>query len=72
VPGHAAGAVALVLLAFGTALSMALLSSAFGHALGRGPLARGLRRAVPGFGVAGLLFGAWYALGALGTLPYVF
>jgi ABC-type nickel/cobalt efflux system permease component RcnA len=71
VPGRAAGAVALVLLALGTALSMALLSSAFGHALGRGPLVHGLRRAVPTLGVAGVLFGTWYALGALGTLPYL-
>jgi hypothetical protein len=28
--------------------------------------------AVPAFGAAGVLFGSWYALGALGTVPYVF
>ena len=36
------------------------------------PLRRRLRVAVPAFGAAGVLFGAWYALGALGTVPYVF
>jgi hypothetical protein len=72
VPGRAASAVALVLLALGMALSMALLSSVLGHALGRAPLVQDLRRAVPTAGVAGVLFGSWYALAALGTLPYAF
>ncbi len=51
---------------------MALFSWAFGHALASGRLRDPLRRAVPAFGIAGLLFGTWYALGALGTVPYVF
>jgi cytochrome c biogenesis protein CcdA len=72
VPGEKASAVALAVFAAGTALSMALLSWAFGHALASRPLRHTMRRAVPGFGTAGLLFGTWYALGALGTVPYVF
>jgi cytochrome c biogenesis protein CcdA len=72
VPGETASAVALAVFAAGTALSMALLSWAFGHALASQPLRHTLRRAVPAFGTAGVLFGAWYALGALGTVPYVF
>lgn len=63
---------ALLLFAGATAVSMALLSSAFGDALARGPVVRRLRRLVPALGVASLLFGAWYTLGALELVPYVF
>lgn len=61
VPGRAASLMALVVFAAGTAVSMAALSWGFGYVLGRGPL---LQRAIPAFGVAGVLFGAWYALAA--------
>ncbi len=64
--------VALLLFAAATAVSMALLSTVFGHALARGPVVRQLRRVVPALGVLSLLFGAWYALGALEVVPYVF
>jgi ABC-type nickel/cobalt efflux system permease component RcnA len=72
VPGETASAVALGVLAVATALSMALLSWAFGRALASRPLRQTLRRVAPAFGTAGLLFGAWYALGALNAVPYVF
>ena len=72
VPAEAASVVALAGLAAGTALSMALLSRGFGRMLASRPLRRRLRLAVPAFRAAGVLFGAWYALGALGTVPYVF
>lgn len=72
VPGEAASAAALAVLAAGTAYSMALLSWGFGRALASRPLRRRLRATVPAFGAAGLLFGTWYALGALGTVPYAF
>jgi cytochrome c biogenesis protein CcdA len=72
VPGEAASAAAVAVLAAGTALSMALLSWGFGRALASRPLRRRLRATVPAFGAAGLLFGTWYALGALGTVPYAF
>jgi ABC-type nickel/cobalt efflux system permease component RcnA len=64
--------VALFLFAGATAASMAVLSSAFGVALARGPVSRRLRRVLPALGVASLLFGAWYTLGALEVLPYLF
>jgi hypothetical protein len=64
VPGRAASVVALAVFALGTAVSMAVLSFGFGYALGRGPLLERVRVAVPLFGMAGLLFGAWYALAA--------
>ncbi len=63
-PSRAQSVVALVLFAGATALSMALLSTAFGYALVRGPVARRLVRLVPLLGVASLLFGVWYAISA--------
>ena len=72
VPGTAASLAALLVFALGTAISMAVLSNAFGHALKRGPLLVRVRAAVPAFGAASVLFGAWYALGALNAVPYAF
>jgi ABC-type nickel/cobalt efflux system permease component RcnA len=72
VPGETASAVALLVLAAGTAVSMAALSWGFGRMLASRPLRRRLRLVVPAFGVCGVLFGAWYGLGALGTVPYLF
>ncbi|MDQ3911594.1 MAG: hypothetical protein M3305_07485 [Actinomycetota bacterium] len=63
---------ALVLFAAGTALSMALLSTAFGLAIAGGPIGRNFGRVVPVLGVLGVAFGAWYAAGALGILAYPF
>ena len=63
---------ALVLFAVGTAVSMALLSTAFGLAIAGGPLGRNFERVAPVLGVLGVAFGAWYALGALGMVVYPF
>ena len=71
-PDRADSVVALVVFAVGTAAAMALCSAAFGQLLAHGPVARRLVRLVPVFGAAGVLFGLWYGLGALDTLPYVF
>jgi cytochrome c biogenesis protein CcdA len=57
--------VALVVFAAATAISMALVSTAFGHALARGAVKRRLEELVPVLGAASLLFGVWYSLGAL-------
>jgi high-affinity nickel permease len=62
-PGVAA--LCLLVLAGGAALSMALLSAAFGYALAKGSLFRRVAAATPVLGVGGLLFGLWYALAAL-------
>lgn len=72
IPGRAQAAAALALFAAATALSMALVSTAFGQALSRGPLPRRMTAAVPALGTASLLFGVWYALGAVHVLPYYF
>jgi ABC-type nickel/cobalt efflux system permease component RcnA len=62
---------ALVLFASATALSMALVSVGFGRALATGPARRRRATLTPGFAALALLFGAWYALGALEVVPYV-
>ncbi len=67
---QAAGA--LLLFAAGTAVSMALLSTAFGLAIAGGPVGRNFERVAPVLGVLGVAFGAWYALGALGMVVYPF
>ena len=59
---------ALGILAAFTALSMTLLTTGFGLTLGR----RSLGRLAPALGVASLVFGLWYALGAQNLLPYYF
>jgi ABC-type nickel/cobalt efflux system permease component RcnA len=69
-PGQAEAVAALVVLALGTALSMAALSSTFGFAITRGPALRRMLAFAPAMGTVTLAFGAWYALGALGAVPY--
>lgn len=61
---------ALALFAGCTALSMALLSTGFGAALGSARGRRSLHRIAPALGCASLAFGVWYALGALQLAPY--
>jgi ABC-type nickel/cobalt efflux system permease component RcnA len=67
-PVQATGA--LVIFAGGTAVSMALLSTAFGLAIARGPIARNFERFTPALGTFSLAFGTWYMLGALGVVAY--
>jgi hypothetical protein len=68
---HTLALVALALFAGCTAISMAVLSTGFGYALGRPRIQRAFGRVVPAFGAFGICFGAWYALGALALVPYV-
>jgi ABC-type nickel/cobalt efflux system permease component RcnA len=72
IPGRVPAVAALALFAGATAISMAVLSSAFGRALARGPMARRFAALAPAFGTLSLLFGVWYALGALDAVPYAF
>ncbi len=62
---------ALLVLAVGTAVSMAVLSSTFGWAITRGPVLRRILAFAPAMGFLTLAFGAWYALGAIGAVPYM-
>jgi ABC-type nickel/cobalt efflux system permease component RcnA len=69
-PAEAAGA--LLIFATGTAVSMALLSTALGLAIATGPLRRNFERVAPVLGVLAAFFGFWYAAGALGIVAYPF
>ena len=64
-PGAGERVAALVVLAVGTAVSMAAVSAGFGYALARGPLVRRFEQAAPVLGSFSLAFGVWYGLGAL-------
>ena len=72
IPDHAVGVAALLLFALFTAVSMALASTTFGLALSRGPVRRRFSALAPVLGMASLVFGAWYAFAAVGTVPYAF
>ncbi|MGH7509867.1 MAG: hypothetical protein ACREMZ_10385 [Gemmatimonadales bacterium] len=56
------GITALVLFAGAAAAAMGLVSSAFGYALAREPVARRLTTVVPLLALGSLAFGAWYVL----------
>jgi ABC-type nickel/cobalt efflux system permease component RcnA len=64
--------VALLIFTAGTAVSMALLSTALGLATATGPFARSFERAAPVLGVLAAAFGIWYAAGALRIVAYPF
>lgn len=72
IPDPSEAAIALLIFAAGTAVSMALLSTAFGYAIATGPVERNFDRVAPVLGVLAAVFGVWYALGALGMLTYPF
>jgi hypothetical protein len=68
---HALAVVALALFAICTAVSMAILSTGWGLALGSAPVQRSFHRVAPVLAVATMAFGVWYALGAQGVVPYM-
>jgi high-affinity nickel permease len=72
IPDHVEAIVALLIFAAFTAVSMALASTAFGYGISREPVLRRFMRVAPALGVLSLAFGAWYALGAVDAVPYVF
>ncbi len=71
IPSQAEAVAALMVLAAGTAVSMALLSCGFGYAITRGPVLRRMLAFAPAMGVVTLAFGGWYTLGAVGAVPYL-
>jgi ABC-type nickel/cobalt efflux system permease component RcnA len=71
IPGRAEAVAALAVFAIGTAVSMAIVSTGFGYAITRGPVIRRVLAFAPAMGVLTLAFGGWYALGAVGAVPYV-
>ena len=65
IPGQAEAVGALVVLALGSAVSMAALSSAFGYAITRGPVLQRMLAFAPAMGIMTMAFGGWYTLGSL-------
>jgi cytochrome c biogenesis protein CcdA len=63
--GKTEGALALLVFAAATAISMSVLSVALAHALDRTAVRRRLAELIPILGTAGVIFGAWYSLGAI-------
>ena len=72
VQSKAIAVAALAILALGTAVSMTLVTTGFGVALGTVSARRAWDRLAPALGVLSLAFGLWYAAGALGLAPYLF
>lgn len=72
IPGRGQATAALLIFAAGTAVSTAVLSTAFGLVIAGGPVARSFERVAPVLGVLAAAFGVWYALGALGLAVYPF
>lgn len=72
IPDPAHAAVALLIFATGTAVSMAFLSTGFGMVIAGGPVRRNFERVAPALGVLAAAFGVWYALSAVGLLVYPF
>jgi ABC-type nickel/cobalt efflux system permease component RcnA len=65
VPDRAFAALALAVLAVGTAVSMTLLSSGLGSLLSTAPARRSFAYLAPALAVLAASFGAWYAYSAL-------
>jgi cytochrome c biogenesis protein CcdA len=68
-PRPSGAATLLLVFAAGTALSMTLVSAAFGWAAATGRASRWFEGAIPVLGCGSLAFGVWYALLALGLAP---
>ena len=68
---HVESIAALFVFAFFTAISMSIASASFGYGMSRGPVLHRFVRVAPVMGMLSLAFGAWYALGAIGAVPYV-
>jgi ABC-type nickel/cobalt efflux system permease component RcnA len=70
VPDRQTAVAALIVLAGGTAVSMAALSGAVGTLLTAGAVRRRLTAAIPGLASFSMLFGLWYALAAWDLVSY--
>ena len=64
--GWVPGMMALMLFAAGAAVSMALVSAAFGYALCQRGIARRVGGLIPVIALGSLIFGVWYVLDAAG------
>jgi hypothetical protein len=72
IESQALSILALALLAIFTAVSMTMLSTGFGAALGSRPLRSSFAAIAPAFGLASLGFAVWYGAAAWALAPYPF
>jgi high-affinity nickel permease len=72
IPSRPVAVLALVVLAFFTAVSMTMLTTGFGRALVTATAQRRFAVTAPALGVASLAFGIWYAAAAWSVAPYPF
>lgn len=70
IPSTTVACVALVVLAFFTAVSMTIVTTGFGFTLSSAPVASAFNGVAPLIGVASLTFGVWYAVAAWGLVAY--
>jgi High-affinity nickel-transport protein len=72
VPSRTLALVALVVLAFFTAVSMTVVTTGFGAVLSVRRVSGALATAAPVLGLSSLAFGLWYAAAAWSLAPYPF
>ena len=72
IPDRPVAVMALLLFAACTAISMAVASTTFGYTVSRNAVQARFATVAPALGALSLAFGAWYALGAVKAVPYVF
>src|ERR687895_780235 len=72
IESQALGVISLALVAIFSGVSMTVLSTGFGAALGSRPLRSSVDAVAPGLGVASLAFAVWYGAAAWALAPYPF
>ena len=72
IPSAELALVALLVLAFFTAVSMTVVTTGFGAVLSVRSMAGSLGAAAPVLGAVSLAFGVWYAAAAWSLAPYPF
>jgi hypothetical protein len=72
IPSETLAVVALLVLALFTAVSMTIVTTGFGAALGSRPVSGALVGVLPLLGVTSLAFGVWYAAAVWSLAPYPF
>ena len=70
IPSTTVACIALVVLAFFTAVSMTIVTTGFGVTLSSAPVAAAFNGVAPVLGVASLGFGIWYAVAVWGLVAY--
>ena len=70
IPSETLAVVALLVLALFTAVSMTIVTTGFGAALGSRPVSGVLVGALPAIGLVSLAFGIWYAAAVWSLAPY--